>query len=170
MPTESFSVSDLMPVSPERVFRAWLDGRQHTAMTGGAATAEPRAGSPHTAWDGYIRGKTIEIEPYRRIVQTWRTTEFTGKHADSRLEVLLDPAPGGTRITLNHTVVPAGQAKSYHQGWKDHYFKPMKKYFAALAQREAAAAARSELHLPPPPDPKPRRKKRAPVQKTKRRR
>ena len=167
--SESFTVSDTVPASPERLFKAWLDGREHAAMTGGGpAVAEPRVGSAFTAWDGYIRGHTLELDPYRRIVQTWRTTEFTGKHADSKLEIVFDPAPGGTRVTLTHTQLPKGQAKSYLQGWKDYYFKPMKKYFAAQTKREVAAAAAAEFKLPPPPDPKARRGRKSSTRRAKR--
>jgi len=42
----------------------------------------------------------------RRIVQAWRTTKFMPADPDSQIEVLLEPAPGGTRVTVNYTNVP----------------------------------------------------------------
>jgi len=44
--------------------------------------------------------------------------------------VLLEEASGGTRITLVHNEIPEGQGQQYKDGWRDFYFKPMKKYFA----------------------------------------
>jgi activator of HSP90 ATPase len=35
----------------------------------------------------------------------------------------------GTRVTIIHSEIPAGQGEGYKKGWKDFYFKPMKKYF-----------------------------------------
>jgi hypothetical protein len=94
-------------------------------------------------------------------VQAWRTTEFSAAHPDSRLELLFEQVEGGTRLTIRHTEVPEGQGASYEQGWIDHYFRPMKEYFArrreeerrvAITQREAAQAA-VDSRLPPAAQP-----------------
>lgn len=127
---DSFEISDLMPASPRRVYEAWLDSKAHTEMTGGAARVNPRKGGKFSAWDGYITGKNLELEPGRRILQAWRTSEFPQGSPDSRLEVLLEPAKGGARITLRHTEIPDGQGGSYLEGWKAYYFEPMKRYFS----------------------------------------
>ena len=126
-----FKMSTVLHATPEQVFRAWLSTDGHTAMTGSPAKVEPRVSGAFTAWDGYIFGKTLELKPYSRIVQAWRTTEFPEGSPDSRVEVVLEAAEGGTKITLVHTDIPEGQADDYKQGWKDWYFKPMKKYFSA---------------------------------------
>jgi len=127
---DSFEVSALLPADPQAVYRAWLDSAEHSAFTGGQAEVEPRVGGQFTAWDGYIAGRTLELDPGRRILQAWRTTEFPEGSPDSRLEVLLEKARGGTRITLRHSDIPAGQGAEYEQGWSEHYFTPMKRYFA----------------------------------------
>src|SRR5437016_2680599 len=54
--TDSLTLVTILPATPERVYHAWLDGAQHSAMTGGAATVDPHVGGAHTAWDGYITG------------------------------------------------------------------------------------------------------------------
>ncbi len=98
-------------------------------MTGSPASVEGRVGGKFSAWDGYIYGTTLEMEPNRRILQAWHTTEFPEGSPDSRLEVLLEAEGSGTRITLVHTEIPEGQAESYLQGWQDFYFDPMTEYF-----------------------------------------
>ena len=129
--TDSLELTALLPAPPERVYRAWLDGAEHAAMTGGAASVEPGVGGRYTAWDGYITGTTLELEPNRRIVQSWRTRQFPRRCPDSRLEILLEPAAGGTRLTLLQTGIPKGQGKRYRSGWPENYFEPMQEYFAA---------------------------------------
>lgn len=124
-----FTVSTILASAPEKIFRAWLSTEGHAAMTGSPAKVEPRVGGTFSAWDGYIFGKTLELKPYARIVQAWRTTEFPEGSADSRVEILLEAVEGGAKITLVHSEIPAGQADDYKQGWEDFYFKPMKKYF-----------------------------------------
>lgn len=127
--TDSFIVSAVIPAAPERIYRAWLSGREHAKMTGGAATGSARAGGKFTAWDGYITGKNLELEEGRRIVQAWRTSEFPEDAPDSRLEVRLAPVKGGTKVTLAHSEIPKGQGTDYEGGWTEHYFSPMKEYF-----------------------------------------
>jgi uncharacterized protein YndB with AHSA1/START domain len=125
-----FTISTILPASPEKVFRAWLSSEGHTAMTGSPARIEPRVGGAFTAWDGYISGRTAALKPYTRIVQDWRTTEFPDDSADSQLEIMLEPIEGGTKLTLTHSNIPEGQADSYKDGWDESYFTPMKEYFA----------------------------------------
>ena len=65
---ESIEVAAEFKVSPKRLYEAWLDGKQHSAFTGGAeASVEARVGGEHTAWDGYIWGKIVTLEPHRRF-------------------------------------------------------------------------------------------------------
>jgi activator of HSP90 ATPase len=130
---ESVEVSEVFPVEQKTLYDAWLSSEQHSAMTGSTAEIDTRPGGKFTAWDGYISGTTLEMQPPGRIVQNWRTTDFPEDAPDSRLEVCLEAAEEGTRITLRHTGIPAGQGKEYEQGWRDFYFAPMKEYFAALA-------------------------------------
>jgi len=130
MKKESVKVSAVIPASAKEIYSAWLSAKGHSAMTGSAAKGTPRVGCSFTAWDGYIEGKNLELVPPSLIVQAWRTSDFPDAAADSRLEIALSEAKDGTRVTLTHTDIPAGQAKGYKQGWIDYYFKPMKEYFS----------------------------------------
>ena len=120
----------MIPASPERIYKAWLSSKEHSAFSGGKAVVSSKVGGKFTAWDGYISGRNIQLRPGKRIVQSWRTTEFPNDAPDSRLEIIFIQAKQGTKITLNHTRIPSGQAGEYRQGWKDYYFEPMKQYFA----------------------------------------
>jgi uncharacterized protein YndB with AHSA1/START domain len=129
---ESFEVEVVLPASPRRVYEAWLSGKEHGAFTGGGkARASRKIGGAFSAWDGYISGTNLELQPFTRIVQSWRTTEFPPGSPDSRLELLLEPEGVGIRLTLRHTQIPDSQGASYKQGWLDYYFEPMKAYFGA---------------------------------------
>ena len=106
-----FTVSDVIPASPEQVYAAWLSGKSHAAMTGGGpATGSTKVGGRFTAWDGYIAGKNLKLEPGRRIVQSWRTTEFKDGDAEGH--------------------------NGYKTGWQSCYFDPMKVYFLAAAKKK----------------------------------
>ena len=126
-----FVVSDVIPATPQAIYNAWLDSAGHTAMTGEQAEASAQPGAPFSAWDGYISGANLELEPYSRIVQLWRTPEFSDADPDSQIEVLLEPVPEGTRINIRHTNVPDGQIGYENGGWQNNYFEPMKFFFGS---------------------------------------
>jgi hypothetical protein len=99
-------------------------------MTGAAAKIVNCVGVAYIAWDDYIPGRTVELVPGKRIVQSWRTTEFAGDDPDSTVTVELAPTKVGARLTLTHSGVPSGQTSYENGGWRDNYFVPMKGYFA----------------------------------------
>jgi activator of HSP90 ATPase len=133
-----FTLSAVIPATPQEIYDAWLDGRRHGAMTGGKARASAKAGARFTAWDGYITGRNLKLESGRRIVQSWRTSEFADADPDSEIEVVLAPTKRGTKLTLKHRNVPDGHTSYRDGGWQEFYFAPMKAYFA----RRSRAAAR----------------------------
>ena len=144
MASDWFELVTVIPAAPAVVYRAWLDGKEHARMTGGPATGEPVVGAPHSAWDGYIRGKNLELEEGVRILQSWRTSEFPEGAPDSRLEVLLHEDAKGTRLVLRHSEIPEGQGASYEEGWVDHYFEPMQAYFAKARKAPARKPAKGK--------------------------
>jgi uncharacterized protein YndB with AHSA1/START domain len=125
-----FEVSDHIEASPAMIYAAWLDSEQHSSMTGSAARVSDQAGDAFEAWDGYIQGVNQELEPPRRILQHWRTTEFEQADEDSVLEILFKIEEHGTRVTIRHSHLPP-HGMQYKQGWIDAYFEPMKAYFSA---------------------------------------
>jgi activator of HSP90 ATPase len=131
----AFTLTETIPASPRQIYDAWLDSDGHTAMTGSPAQAAPLEGAAFTAWDDYISGRNLALQPDRRIVQSWRTTRFTPADADSQIEVLLEQVAGGSRLTLHHTNVPDGHTGYQDGGWQDHYFEPMKRYFLNLPRK-----------------------------------
>lgn len=124
-----FTITETIPASAAEIYRAWLESKGHTAMTGSPAKVDGRVGGKFSAWDGYISGTTLELTPNQRIVQAWRTSEFPDEAPDSRVEILLEEVRGGTKVTLTHSDMPEDQVESYRQGWEDFYFKPMQQYF-----------------------------------------
>ena len=130
--TDSFELSVFIPgFSANQIYNAWLDSAEHSAFTGSPAQVDLEGESRFTAWDGYISGRTLEIEPYHRILQSWRTTEFPESSPDSRLEILIKNEENGAQITLLHSNIPSGQGQNYRSGWEEYYFEPMLRYFSA---------------------------------------
>jgi activator of HSP90 ATPase len=129
--SDFIEVSAFFPgLSAERMYYSWLDSAAHSAFTGSPAQIDNRVGGLFTAWDGYISGQTLEMQPFQRIVQSWRTTEFPEDSPDSRLEITIIETETGTKVELSHSNIPAGQGENYRQGWEEFYFVPMRSFFA----------------------------------------
>ena len=124
-----FTLSETFNTKAVEIYKAWLNGDGHSAITGSPAKVDGTVGGKFTAWDGYIFGTTLELTPNQRIVQSWRTSEFADDAPDSRLEILFEDVDGKTKVTLTHSDMPKDQVDSYRQGWEDFYFKPMRGYF-----------------------------------------
>ena len=127
-----FTVSDVIPATPKEIYDAWLDSRLHAKMTGGhPATITAVQGERFAVWWGFITGKNIVLEPGKRIVQSWRTTQFEESDPDSQIDVLLEMVAGGTRVTIHHTNVPDRLTNYRDGGWQRDYFDLMKSFFSA---------------------------------------
>ncbi len=126
----TFKLETQLPGTPEEIYKAWLNSEEHAAMTGGEeASATPVVGAKHSAWDGYIWGRNVELIPNKRIVQTWRSTGFQEDDEDSILEIDLEASGEETILRMIHSKVP-NQEADVEKGWVDHYFEPMREYFS----------------------------------------
>ena len=126
---ESLKLSITLPVKADKLYKAWLNSKEHSLFTGGEAKVSAKLNGKFTAWDGYISGKNLELKPGKKIVQTWRTSEFAEDAPDSKIEIKLEEKAGKTTLHLSQTNLQKGDAKKYTQGWKDFYFTPMKNHF-----------------------------------------
>jgi uncharacterized protein YndB with AHSA1/START domain len=129
---DQFTLKVLIQAEPEQVYQTWINSQLHTLITGGNYQVDPVAGGRFNAWDGYISGSFIDLDPPRRIRMYWRASEFPEKSADSQLEILFEEKDNATQITLTHTEIPQGLGESYRQGWSDFYLNPLVKYYSKI--------------------------------------
>jgi activator of HSP90 ATPase len=128
--TTTIKQTQVIPgVKPQQVYDALVDPRRHAEFTGAKATGQAKPGAKFTAWDGYITGKHLVLEPGKRLIQEWLTTDWPAGAAPSQLEWTFVSKGDSTEVTLTQTDVPADQASLYSQGWIDYYWDPLKLYF-----------------------------------------
>jgi activator of HSP90 ATPase len=115
---------------PQRVYDALLDAKQFSAFTGGApAEIDSKAGGAFSCFGGMITGRNVELMPNQRIVQAWRARNWPeGVYSIVRFE--LDAQGSETRLTLDHSAFPEGNAEHLEGGWHKMYWEPLKKYLA----------------------------------------
>lgn len=132
--TRTIKQKVLIPATPDEVYDALMDPKQHTDFTGAEAKGSAKVGGTFSAWDGYITAKNLELERGKKIVQEWKTTEWPDGYPPSRLEITLKPIPDGTELFLVQSKVPEEQADDYDEGWLDNYWDPMLAYFEERAR------------------------------------
>ena len=149
MKKEALRVTTTVPVAPTTLYFAWIDSTQHAAMTGGGpAKFDGNVGAKYTAMNGYISGKLVILDLGRRLVMSWRTTDFPRDASDSRVEIHLEALGSSTRILVLHTDIPEGQAEKYKELWNEKYFAPMRAYFSKFLPDPRNPPPR---RIPPPP-------------------
>ena len=120
----------LFDAEPKEVYEAYVDPKKHAAFTGTAVKGTPKEGEKFTAGDGYIKGKFVKLEPGKRVVQEWTTTEWPAGYPPSLFELSFKPKGKKTELTMVHSKVPAEQVEYYSEGWKKYYWEPLKKHLA----------------------------------------
>jgi uncharacterized protein YndB with AHSA1/START domain len=129
---ETIDLSTHFSIRAEKLYKAWLDPVHHPAMSFGTeAELDPQVGGAHRTGDGYIWGVFEELVPGKKIVMTWRTTDFGEDQPDSRVELTFSDAKEGCVLHLVQTGLPDDQIEEYTSGWQEYYFEPMKRYFGA---------------------------------------
>lgn len=129
---EAIKFSIDLPVSTERVYRAWLDPYEHSQFTHQPAQIGAQPESRYSALDGEVTGKVLVATPFTRIVQTWRAKDFPVGSPDSQVELKLEPTCLGSQLTISQTGIPDGQSAYYLALWETRYFRPLLAYFEAL--------------------------------------
>lgn len=125
MKTKTIRQSATFRASPHDVYGALMDSEKHSQFTGGEAIISREIGGKFSAFDGYAEGVNIELVPDKKIVQSWRASDWPEGHY-SQVTFSLSKVEGGTRLTFIQTGVQEEQYNDVSQGWKDYYWAPMK--------------------------------------------
>ncbi len=120
---------EVFEARPEQLYEALLDQTKHAAFTGGAADISRDVGGAFTCHDGQIVGRNLELDANRRIVQAWRVAAWPeGVYSVVKFE--LESTDAGTRLTLDHSGVPAEGRDAVAAGWNARYWEPLRSYLA----------------------------------------
>jgi len=125
METRKIKQSVTFKASPHDVYEALMDSKKHTKFTGGKASISWEVGGKFSAFDGYAEGVNLQLMPDKKIVQSWRASDWPEGHY-SEVTFLFKENEGGTNLIFSQTGVPEEQYDDVSQGWRDYYWAPMK--------------------------------------------
>jgi activator of HSP90 ATPase len=111
--------------APHAVYEALMDAKKHAEFTGGEAKISRKVGGKFTIYGGDIEGENLELEPDKKIVQSWRYSDWPDG-VNSQATFAMEETGGKTRLSFTQTGVPDEHYEDIKQGWKDYYWGPMK--------------------------------------------
>nr|WP_306269172.1 SRPBCC domain-containing protein [Pararhizobium sp. IMCC3301] len=113
---------------PAAIYAAFMDEKQHSALTGGQSHISPQVGGEASMHDGQILARNIELEPGRKIVQAWRVAPWE-EGSYTLLRIMLSAENNGTRIVLDQTGCPEDMTAHLAKGWETRYWTPLRAFF-----------------------------------------
>ncbi|MBL7813310.1 MAG: SRPBCC domain-containing protein [Bacteroidetes bacterium] len=118
--------------SREEVYNALMNSAVHSEFTGATAVIGSKPGDTYSAYDGYIEGEILELEPPHKIVKTWSAYEDGWPEGHwSKVTFTMTPEAEGTALHFLHEGVPAEMEETFRRGWEDYYWNPMKAMFGS---------------------------------------
>jgi len=118
-----------LPVAPDHIYHLLLDSKEFTDLTGMPAEIDPVAGGAFSLFGKIIYGRNIELIPNQLVIQAWGDKGWgAGVYSIAHFE--LRKQGSATRVVLDHTGFPEGNYDHLYDGWKGHYWDPMRKRFA----------------------------------------
>ncbi len=123
--TKNLSQSAVFKAGAHDVYELLMDSKKHSQFSGGKADISRKEGGKFTAYDGYADGKNLELVPDKKIVQTWRASDWPEGHY-SKITYSLSEKAGKTTLKFKQDGIPAEFYNDIKQGWQDYYWKPMK--------------------------------------------
>lgn len=110
---------------PHTLFEMLMDSKKHSRFTGDKAKIEKKEGGKFSTFGGYATGVTLKLIEDKKIVQSWRGSDWPENHY-SEITFLFAVEKGGTKLTFTQTGVPIDQVTDIRDGWKKYYWEPMK--------------------------------------------
>ncbi len=123
-------------VAPTQVYSFLLSSAEFSActkksfdmFTASSAKIDSVVGGTFSLFDGHIIGRILELVPGQRIVEAWRVVDWpAGVYSIARFDLKAEGS--GTRLIFEHTGFPEGLKEHLSEGWQQHYWDAMTKYF-----------------------------------------
>ena len=129
----SFTKTTLLPVPPDEAFALITEPERLRRWQAVSAYVDLRAGGAYrwTVTPGHVAAGTFkEVVPGERIIFGWGWDDNSDLPFDaSTVTITVEPAEGGSRVTLVHEGLTEDQAASHAEGW-NHFFERLEKLAA----------------------------------------
>ena len=125
MKTKTIHQTVTFKATPHEIYETLMYAKKHSQLTGSNARITKKVGDKFSIYEGEIEGVNLELVPDRKIVQSWRYSDWPEGHY-SKATFLLEESKDATKLIFTQTEVPEGLYQDVAQGWRDYYWQPMK--------------------------------------------
>ena len=123
--TKTIRQGPVFKASPHEVYETLMDSKKHAKFSGAAARISRKVGGSFSVYDGWATGKNLQLKKDKLIVQKWRGDDWP-KGVYSTVKFMLQKSGKNTKMMFTQIGVPANKYKDISEGWKEHYWEPMK--------------------------------------------
>jgi activator of HSP90 ATPase len=127
MKTKTLHETIAFKAAPHKIYEALMDSKKHTDFTGATAVISREIGGKFSTFDGWASGENVELIQDKKIVQTWRGSDWPEDHY-STIIFELKQKTKGILLDFTQTEIPANLYDDIRQGWTDWYWEKLKAY------------------------------------------
>lgn len=130
--TVTVTDNDEFRTSADELYQTFTDVNRISAFTRGVPKVFEGAkkGGKFQLFDGNVAGEYLELDPPKKIVQSWRLNQWPGDH-HSRLQIEFDQndVDHVTVMRVTWEGVPVGQEEVTKRNWREYYVRSIKQTF-----------------------------------------
>ncbi|MCX6802966.1 MAG: SRPBCC family protein [Candidatus Diapherotrites archaeon] len=128
MSDKTIKLKVIFNIKAEKIYSALMSSKLQSQFTGSKCVIGKKVGGRFSAFDDYASGKNLELVPNKKIVQSWRASDWP-KGVVSKINFEFEETKGKTILTFTQTGVPEEFAKEIERGWGEYYWNPIKEMF-----------------------------------------
>src|SRR5947208_638380 len=113
--------------SAKELYDALMDSKKHAKFTGAPAKISTKVGGKFTAHGGYIEGENLELKANKKIVQSWRGSNWPSGHYSRATYSFASAGKGKTKLTFTQSGIPTSEYDGIKKGWISSYWDPLAK-------------------------------------------
>ena len=129
---------------PARVlYQAFIDSHALSRMLMSPASIDPQVGGNFTFFNGGVSGSIIELEPYSKIVEKWRFSQWEDECFSSLVIGFQALGSERTKMVVRQTDIPStdkhgngNQDQLVLNGWNERFFVGIEKVLGFPVERD----------------------------------
>jgi hypothetical protein len=129
---QTFPFEVILPATPKQIYELWTDAEDLSIALGNIVEKvrnKRQYKEKFLAYDKSIEWTNVTSEPYSRLYQIWRSSEFPGTAPDAHVKIIFEEVEGGTRLLIDLHLLPENFQENYKEFWGKYFFEPMRRYF-----------------------------------------
>ncbi|XP_002160621.1 activator of 90 kDa heat shock protein ATPase homolog 1 isoform X1 [Hydra vulgaris] len=129
----ALNLQEEFQTTAEELYITLTDSQRISTFTRSPCTSNPVTGGEFSIMGGNITGTYETLVPHTKIVQKWRFKEWP-QGLNSNVVIELEQKSDSTLLKLKQTGVPDYDIVRTEEGWKRHFWGPIKQVFGFGAQ------------------------------------